>query len=168
MSINIENETEYSFEFDYAELISNVINEAIEYVKCPYYSIVEVTLVNDDSIKEINKTHRNIDKSTDVLSFPMVEYEKAGDFSMLEDDMYMNCFEPDSGELILGDIVISVDHMETQAKEYGHSVKRELAFLVAHSMFHLFGYDHMEDDERVEMEKLQEDLLDKMGLTREI
>lgn len=168
MSINIEKETEYSFEFDYVKLINDVIEEAIEYVKCPYYSIVEVTLVDDEAIQEINKTHRNIDKSTDVLSFPMIEYEKPGDFSMLEDDMYMDCFEPDSGELILGDIVISVDHMEAQAKEYGHSIKRELAFLVAHSMFHLFGYDHMEEDERVEMEGLQEDLLNKMGLTREI
>ena len=167
MSINIENETNYIFEFDYEKIIKEVIEGAVEYVDCPYYSIVDVTLVDDESIREINNEHRNIDKATDVLSFPMIEYNAAGDFSHLEDDEYMDCFEPDSGELLLGDIIISIERMIAQAENYGHSVERELAFLVAHSMFHLFGYDHMEDDERIQMERMQEELLNNLGITRE-
>ena len=76
-------------------------------------------------------------------------------------------FNPDTGELMLGDMIISVDKVKAQAKEYGHSVKRELAFLVAHSMFHLFGYDHMTETEAREMESEQESVLTKLGITRE-
>ena len=100
----------------------------------------------------------------------MVEYEIAGDFEFLnKDDPYVyEYFEPDTGELILGDIVISSDKVYSQAEEYGHSVKRELGFLVAHSMLHLFGYDHMEDEERAEMERMQSEILDKLGITRNL
>ena len=99
----------------------------------------------------------------------MVEYEIAGDFEFLDkDDPYVyEYFEPDTGELILGDIVISSDKVYSQAEEYGHSVKRELGFLVAHSMLHLFGYDHMEDEERVVMETKQKEILERLGITRE-
>lgn len=170
MSIFIENENNAKFDFDYEEIITNVINEAASYVECPFEISVEVTIVDNDTIREINKEQREIDKSTDVLSFPMVDYEEAGNFEFLEDDdnpgIY-EYFEPDTGELMLGDIVISSEKVYSQAEEYGHSVKRELGFLVAHSMLHLFGYDHMEDEERVIMEAKQSEILDRLGITRD-
>lgn len=167
MEVYIERETDNVFDFDYEELIREVVVGAVDYINCPYESTVNVTLVDNDSIKEINSEHRGIDKATDVLSFPMIEYEIPGNFDNLEGDEYNDCFDPDTGELMLGDIVISVDKVNEQAKEYGHSIKRELGFLVAHSMFHLFGYDHMEDEERIEMESLQKELLNKLGITRD-
>lgn len=167
MEINIENETDELFGFDYEKLICDVVNASIDYVKCPYEAVVNVTIVDNEAIHTINKEHRNIDKATDVLSFPMVNYETAGDFSILDGDEYNDCFDPDSGELILGDIVISKDKVILQAEEYGHSTKRELGFLVAHSMLHLFGYDHMEADEQSEMEKMQKELLLSLGITRD-
>ena len=98
----------------------------------------------------------------------MVDYEMAGDFSHLDtleaQNMYFNL---ESGELLLGDIVISVERAKEQAKEYGHSLKREMAFLTAHSMLHLMGYDHMEEDERIVMEKKQEEILQNLGITRD-
>ena len=165
MAIFIENEIDAKFDFDYNEVIESVINEAANYVGCPYEISVEVTIVDNETIRQINKEQRDIDNPTDVLSFPMVEYEIAGDFEFLDkDDPYVyEYFEPDTGELILGDIVISSDKVYSQAEEYGHSVKRELGFLVAHSMLHLFGYDHMEDEERVVMETKQKEILERLG-----
>lgn len=169
MAIFIENEIDAKFDFDYNEVIESVINEAANYVGCPYEISVEVTIVDNETIRQINKEQRDIDNPTDVLSFPMVEYEIAGDFEFLDkDDPYVyEYFEPDTGELILGDIVISSDKVYSQAEEYGHGVKRELGFLVAHSMLHLFGYDHMEDEERVVMETKQKEILERLGITRE-
>ena len=86
---------------------------------------------------------------------------------MNDDDEIDDYFDLDTGELILGDIVISYDRVISQAHEFNHSVRREFAFLVAHSMLHLFGYDHMEEDERVEMERKQNDILINLGITRE-
>ena len=80
---------------------------------------------------------------------------------------HVDYFDPDSGELLLGDIVISLDHARAQAEEYGHSLKREIAFLTAHSMLHLFGYDHVNEDDRIQMEKMQEEILSQKGYTRD-
>ncbi len=94
----------------------------------------------------------------------MVDYETSGDFSFLEEaEEY---FDPESGELLLGDIVISKEKVISQAEEYGHSLEREFAFLIAHSMLHLFGYDHMEEKERLEMEQMQKEILDKLCIRR--
>ena len=105
---------------------------------------------------------------TDVLSFPMVDYVDPGDFSHLDTPLAKTkYFNLESGELLLGDIVISVDRAREQAKEYGHSLEREIAFLTAHSMLHLMGYDHMEEKERELMEQKQEKILQDLGITRE-
>ncbi|MGN1147320.1 MAG: rRNA maturation RNase YbeY, partial [Lachnospiraceae bacterium] len=109
---------------------------------------------------------RQIDRETDVLSFPNVHYEYPADFENLEDHE-ADYFDPESGELILGDIIISVDKVKEQAASFGHSMKREFAFLVAHSMLHLCGYDHMEADEAEIMEEKQEEVLKALGITRE-
>ena len=169
MSLFIENEVYAKFDFDYEDVIKSVVNGAIDYIKCPYETYVEVAITDNNTIKEINREHRGIDAPTDVLSFPLIEYEKPGDFSFLDkmdDDMAYEYFEPDTGELLLGDIVLSVDRIYSQALEFGHSVKRELAFLVAHSMLHLFGYDHMEEEERIQMEQMQRDILEGLNILR--
>ena len=165
MTIEIEYETEISLEVpEYEALITQVVEGAMDYEGCPYEAEVHVLLTDNEEIRQINKEYRNLDQPTDVLSFPMISYETPGDFSHVEEDM--DCFHPDTGELILGDIVISVEKVAEQAEKYGHSPKRELAFLVAHSMFHLFGYDHMTEQERPVMEKKQDELMEKLQILR--
>ncbi len=166
MTITIEEETQVSFDFDYKKIIEDVINQAMDYKECPYEAEVSVVLTDNAAIKEINKEFRNIDNPTDVLSFPLVDYEEAGEFDFLED--CDDCFNLESGELMLGDIVISVEKVFEQADKYNHSPKRELAFLVAHSMLHLFGYDHMTEEEAKVMEAGQNEILEQLGITRDM
>lgn len=152
---------------DYETVIKNVIEAALDYEKCPYEAQVYVLLTDNEEIHEINKEHRQIDRPTDVLSFPMADYPVPGDFSDIE-ERDPDAFHPETGELILGDIIISMDKVKEQAKAYGHSNTRELAFLVAHSMLHLMGYDHMVDEERKVMEAKQEEILKNCGYIREM
>jgi probable rRNA maturation factor len=166
MTIQIEHEIETEFSLDADALIENIINVALDYEHCPYEVEVSVILTDNASIQEINREHRQIDAPTDVLSFPMVYYKTPSDFECLEEEQE-DCFHPGTGELILGDIIISVDKVMSQAEEYGHSVMRELGFLVAHSMLHLCGYDHMEDEEREVMEVKQREIMTLVDLKRE-
>lgn len=165
MTINFEYEAEDQLDFDYEALQKSVIMECLDFEKCPYEAEVSILLTDDEQIKQLNQQFRGIDRSTDVLSFPLVEYDAPGDFSKLEDNA-ADWFHPETGELLLGDIVISIERAKLQAKEYGHSVEREIAFLTAHSMFHLFGYDHMEDSERIIMEEKQNNVLEKLQILR--
>ncbi len=168
MTINIDEMTDvekYDFDFGYEEVAKKVIEKAVDYVNCPYEVAVNLELADNEQVRNINYEQRNIDSATDVLSFPMVEYEVAGDFAFLENDD-MGYFDPDSGELMLGDIVISCDRVVSQASEYGHDKKREFAFLIAHSMFHLFGYDHMTEEEAERMFAMQEEVLHSLGIER--
>lgn len=165
MSVYIENEYDNIIDIDYENIINSVIEEALNFIECPYACEVNVTIVDNNKIKEINQQQRGINHPTDVLSFPLLEYGQAGEFNEFE--KCLECFNPDTGELMLGDIVISFDKVLTQAEEYNHSIKRELGFLTAHSMLHLFGFDHMEDSERIEMEKMQNIILQNLGITRE-
>lgn len=166
MSYFIENEYGDIEISDYEKVINDIIDGALDFIKCPYECEVNVLLTDNASIHEINNQQRNIDSPTDVLSFPLIDYKTPGDFSIVESAV-SDYFNPESGELLLGDIVISIDKVYEQAREYNHSVHRELAFLVAHSMLHLFGYDHMEDEERILMENLQEKILTMKGYTRD-
>lgn len=164
MTLNIEYETDNILELDYENIITKVVNTSLDTEECPYDIELNVILTDNKEIKEINQNYREIDSATDVLSFPMVDYTSPSDFSHLEeDDTYFNI---ETGELILGDIVISVDKVMEQADEYGHSIERELAFLVTHSMMHLFGYDHMVEEERIVMEERQELVLRTLGINR--
>ena len=151
---------------DYETVIKNVIEAALDYEKCPYEVQVYVLLTDNEEIHQVNLEQRQSDRPTDVLSFPMATYTTPADFSDLE-EREPDAFHPETGELILGDILISMDKVKEQAREYGHSCKRELAFLVAHSMLHLMGYDHMVDEERLVMEKKQEEILLQCGYVRE-
>lgn len=165
MSLYIETEGNISFSFDAREIAETVVEASLEYVQCPYEAEVSLLITHDEEIREMNREHRGIDRATDVLSFPMLEFERPGDFTGIDEEM-SDVFDPESGELMLGDIVISADKVIAQAEEYGHSPKREYAFLIAHSMLHLCGYDHMEDDERKEMEQKQRMILEKINILR--
>ena len=156
MTIDISYETDIELDIPYEDIVRQMVVAALDYENCPYEAEVSVTVVDDKEIQEINKTYRNIDKATDVLSFPMHEYESAADFDNLDD----SAFNPESGELLLGDIVISAEKVTAQAKEYGHSKEREFAFLLVHSILHLLGYDHMEEEERLVMESKQKEILE--------
>lgn len=166
MSLNIEKEVEAVFNFDCEKLAEDVISYTIEHEKFPYEAEVNLTLTDNEGIHEINRMYRQIDAPTDVLSFPMLSYQKAGDFSALEND-YEDNFNPDTGEIMLGDIIISVDRVRTQAADYGHSERREYAFLIVHSMLHLFGYDHMTEEDASQMEAKQQQILDAMQISRD-
>ena len=166
MTCNVENECSAVFPFDEKELIPRVVQAALDLEGCPYEAEVNVLITDGETIRSYNREYRGIDRETDVLSFPNIPFERESDFSAAE-GCEADCFQPDSGELILGDIILCADRIKSQAQEYGHSQKRECAFLVAHSMLHLCGYDHMTEEEAAVMEKKQEDLLDSLGLTRD-
>ncbi len=164
MRIYLENEEGPELDLDYMGIANLIAEGVLDYENCPYESQIELLLTNNDEIRRINNEFRGIDHPTDVLSFPMIDYESPADFSSLEEDD--SNFDPETGELILGDIVISKEKVIAQAEEYGHSVKREFAFLIAHSMLHLLGYDHMEEEERLVMEKKQRSILENLGIER--
>ncbi len=163
----VENEVNASFDFDIEELAQTVAQAVLTEEKCDYEVEINLIITDDEGIQEINKEFRQIDKPTDVLSFPNVSYDEPGDFSVIEGEQKIDLLNPDTGNISFGDIVINENRVRSQAVDYGHSEKREFAFLVAHSMLHLCGYDHMEEDEAAVMEKKQNDILNKLGITRD-
>ena len=165
MSFYLEEECTVDFSFDYAALAEKVVDFCLTHVGFPYEAEVNLTLTDNDGIWAINKEHRQIDRPTDVLSFPMLSYETPGDFSFLEAENEDD-FNPDTGEALLGDIVISVDKVKEQAAAYGHSEEREFAFLITHSMLHLFGYDHIEPEDAKVMEEKQRQILEELQILR--
>jgi len=165
MTFYVESETDKTLPFDMEEVAGKVIAEALALENCPYEAEVNVLLTDNKAIHEINRECRQIDAPTDVLSFPMIDFERESDFEHVK-ERSEDYFNPDTGELLLGDIVLSVEKVAEQAEAYGHSMERELAFLIAHSMFHLCGYDHMEEPERKEMERRQRAVLSATGYNR--
>ena len=136
----------------------------LDYLNCPYEVCADLLIVDDIAIRTINRDSRGIDDATDVLSFPMNPFSAPGDFSPLADDP--DAFDPDTGELLLGDIVISMDHVQRQAEEFGHSPLREFAFLIVHSALHLTGFDHMKEEDRIAMEDAQKNVMQILGISR--
>ncbi len=165
MTVEIDAMINPDFSFPYRDLAQQVIKAALDAERFPFEAEVSLTLTDNPSIQEINHETRGIDAPTDVLSFPMLDYPAPADFSGVE-EQWEGCVNPDTGEVMLGDIVLSVDRIRSQAEEYGHSQKREYAFLIVHSMLHLMGYDHMEPDEAARMEERQRDILDALRITR--
>ena len=166
MTINFADEVNADFEFDYEEVAENVIKETLLYEHFPYDIEVGISLVDEETIKKLNNDYRNIDKVTDVLSFPLIDYDSDEEdrYGFIQDELdYIN---PDNDEVMLGDIVICVPKVYSQAEEYKHSVKREYAFLIAHSMLHLLGYDHMDEGERSIMEFKQSEILENLNIRR--
>ena len=154
MTLFYEEEGALKLPFDCQALAREVINGALEYIHCPYEVQVNLLLTMNDEIHEMNRDFRNIDRATDVLSFPMLEYET-----------FQRCGYR-RGQDVKGRQEISKEKVIAQAEEYGHSVKREYAFLIAHSVLHLSGYDHMEEEERIEMETLQREILNELNILR--
>ena len=165
MTINIICEVKPDFSFHYRELAKKVIIQSLDCENFPYEAEVNLTLVDNERIREINRDMREIDAPTDVLSFPMLEFYAPADFSAIEDD-WGGTVNPDTGEIMLGDIVILLEKVRSQAAEYGHSEKREYAFLITHSMLHLMGYDHMIPEEAAVMEEHQRVILNVLDIKR--
>jgi len=166
MTSYVEIETSKTFPFDIVSLTDILLEAVIDTENCEYEAQINMIVTESEEVKEYNRIYRNIDSTTDVLSFPAIDFTSEGDFSIVAEDE-SSYFDPDSGELILGDIILNADRVYSQADEYGHSIKREFAFLVTHSLFHLCGYDHMTKEEAEVMERKQEEVLTKLGITRE-
>ena len=155
-----DSEVDIDWKFDYMLLYEKAADAVLDAEGCPYEADVSLLITDDNGIRQINKENRRIDSATDVLSFPMIEYDSPSDFSHLEDDG--ENFDPETGELMLGDIVLCADRVDWQAKEYGHDLQREFAFLIVHSMLHLCGYDHIDDQDRELMEERQKIIMQSM------
>lgn len=140
-------------------LIENVLTAALKKEAPDGHYEISVLYVDNTEIRELNKTYRDIDSSTDVLSFPMLDFETPGE---IPDET--NEFDD---TVALGDIVLSLEQAAVQAEEYGHSFTREVAFLTVHSLLHLLGYDHIEEEERTVMREKEEKLLSLMNITRD-
>ena len=148
------------------EELKKVINHALleEKVDVPYE--ISLLFVNNEEIREINNDTRNIDRETDVLSFPMLEYEENKVFKDIYLDYEFDATYKDGDNLVLGDIVLSLEKALEQSKEYNHSFKRECSYLVVHSVLHLLGYDHMEEEDKKKMRNREEEILNKLDIRR--
>lgn len=166
MTLYAENETEILLPLDVDEIAREVAEAVLREEGCPYETSVNLLLTDNEGIREYNRKYREIDRETDVLSFPNLDFTEPGNFDRVQKNR-ADYFDPDTGELLLGDIILSLEKVQEQAQSYGHSIKREFSFLVAHSMLHLCGYDHMEDGDRIVMEEKQESILRGLGITRE-
>jgi len=149
VNLLIDNRTDEPLTAELEDAIRRAAAEALRYE-------VSVSIVDNEEIREINRQFRSIDRATDVLSFPMLTFAEGEEAEVNEND-----------EIVLGDIIISLERAKEQAEEYGHSLKREIAFLTAHSMLHLLGYDHMEPEEEAEMFRRQKEILLQAGFPRE-
>lgn len=165
MTFYVENEANREFPFSVQEVFEKVAKEVLNAERCPYEACINLLLTDNAGIRRYNSEYRGIDKETDVLSFPNVDYKTAGDFAVVE-EQEADCFDLSSGELMLGDIIVSVEKIEEQSQEYRHGELREFAFLVAHSMYHLCGYDHVSEEDASVMERKQEMVLDRLGIYR--
>ena len=164
MTLQIDYETDREIGIEYEELAKKVVQKVLDMEGCPYDAQVNLVLTDNEEIQRVNTEFREIAAPTDVLSFPMIPFETPADYAIVEEDE--SYFDLDTDELLLRDIMIPVDKVFTLAEEYGHSVTREFCFLVAHSMLHLLGYDHMTPEEAVVMENKQRTALDELGITR--
>ena len=156
LQLLFENDSNYIPANDLLKMLENVMLKSLELEGFTKEVEISLTFTTDELIKEINSKHRNMDKATDVLSFPMYEKQELSDINTSISNF----------PVALGDIVVSVERAFSQAEEYGHSFEREMAFLVCHSMFHLLGYDHMTKQEESLMMEKQNKVLEALGINR--
>lgn len=165
--IYIENNYDnFELDGDFYKNLEMVIEFALNEEEIDFDTEVSVTLVDNEEIRRINNETRGMDKPTDVLSFPSIDYPQGEVFKEAYD---INSFDDsyfDEDALVIGDIVLSLDRCKEQSVEYGHSFKRESCYLVVHSILHLLGYDHMNDDDKRKMRAREEDILNKLHITR--
>ena len=166
MTLYLEDELDFiASQEALSEKLDAVIEAILTEEKVPYEVEISLTVVDKEEIQSINKEHRGIDKVTDVLSFPQIDPVSNGviDWDNIDTAMVMNF---DTDEIILGDVILCEAVAREQAAEYDHSLEREVCFLVAHSMFHLLGYDHMTPEEETLMISKQKAILEQIGITR--
>lgn len=155
MTILIDNRTNWELEKEYEKAIDLAIKESLLFENFEKECEISISIVDNEEIQQINQQFRNINRPTDVLSFPQLTFEE-------DEKMEVN----EKGEILLGDIILSIEKAKSQSEEYGHSLKREIAFLTVHSMLHLLGYDHMTEKEEREMFEKQTKILEKMNIPR--
>jgi len=155
MSLNVYSEIEYP-------LLQSAYYAALEFLKQPDNCTIEVNFADKAEIREINASTRKIDRSTDVLSFPTINNISIP----VSPEKYPDDIDFESGEVMLGEIVICLEIASEQAQEYGHSLDREICYLAVHGMLHLFGYDHEKDDDKRLMREAEEAILEKVRLSR--
>lgn len=163
----IDNVYEFEPEFDIQEIAEKVVSKVTEAEGVSQEVEVDILITDEEEIREYNNDYRGIDKATDVLSFPNLEWDEPGDFvGAMENPANSMCVNPETDLLLLGEICLCKERIVSQAEEYGHSVLREYAFLIAHSCLHLLGYDHMEEEEAKVMEGKQKAYLEEIGISR--
>ncbi len=165
MSVNIDRTTSVELPDDINAIADGLLTRVMQLADGGREADVDLLICDSGEIRVLNRDFRDIDRETDVLSFPNLAFETPGVLQELSDH---GDLDPETGNLLLGSIALNAERAVSQAKEYGHSVKRECAFLIAHSLLHLVGYDHETEQDAAEMEQLQEDLLCGMGITRDI
>ena len=164
MTLYFEEEGAVTLPLDCEKTGRVAVETALDILGCPYEAEVSLLLTTNEEIHRMNLEFRDVDRPTDVLSFPMIDFAVPGNFDGLEERE--DCFDPETGELSLGDIVISKEKVLSQAEAYGHSVLREYAFLIVHSVLHLTGCDHMEPSERSVMEEQQRRIMEALNILR--
>ena len=164
MTLYFEEEGAVTLPLDCEKTGRVAVETALDILGCPYEAEVSLLLTTNEEIHRMNLEFRDVDRPTDVLSFPMIDFAVPGNFDGLEERE--DCFDPETGELSLGDIVISKEKVLSQAEAYGHSVLREYAFLIVHSVLHLTGYDHMDPSERSVMEEQQRRIMEALNILR--
>lgn len=155
MTLLTDNRTDWNFDENFLKIVTKAAEESLKYENFDPNCEISLSFVTNSEIHKINKQFRNIDRETDVLSFPQLTFEE-GEIPE----------KNENGEIILGDIIISVEKAKAQAEEYGHSLEREIAFLTAHSMLHLMGYDHMTEEDEKEMFGRQRAIMENIGIGR--
>ena len=156
MTLLTDNRTDFEISGEIMEAVEKACLETLKYEEFDEDCEISLSFVTNEEIHQINRQFRNVDAPTDVLSFPQLTFEEGEEADVNE-----------NGEIVLGDIIISVERAKEQAEEYGHALKMEIAFLTVHSMLHLLGYDHMEKDEEEDMFRRQKEILEIAGIPRE-
>ncbi len=142
---------------EYKNTIDSVLEKAFKIEKLDKSNIyINIILTTPENIRKANREYRNIDKETDVLSFPMFEKDEINEIKKTKSEVFD----------VLGDIIISIDRVKEQAEEYGHSFERELAYMTIHGFYHLMGYDHMTEEEKKEMREKEENVLEQLNIIR--
>ena len=166
MTLVMQDENVPEFDFDVFETAESTVRKTLSLAGFDREAEVSLSFARGDEIRELNRDYRGVDSVTDVLSFPLIDFDPSKPFSEVISLNENDCINPDTGEVMLGDIVICEEKVRSQADEYGHSLKREFAFLICHSTLHLLGYDHMDDEERRAMEEMQRKIMEELSISR--
>ncbi len=142
--------------FSREDELTAFLNQCLDILNPAFEVLLTVTVTDNETIRQINREQRDIDKPTDVLSFPMLFYKEP---EVLLEELQEYDFDPETGLVVLGDLMLSHEKIVSQAEEYGHTYQRELCYLTLHGLLHLFGYDHMVDEDKVIMRAKEKQIL---------